>query len=154
MAGKMLLAFLTALFTGITLRTPPAAWLTVGLTGMLGWSASQFLLNKNIPELLAAVSGAVVIGTLAEIFARLQKQPVTVYIVSGIIPLVPGTTAYNSMLQFLDKQYNSGLSLAFTAFLIASYLAAGLAVVPLIVRKIKTFWLRGRRIARKGQAGQ
>ena len=149
MALNMLLAFMTALFTGITLRTPPSAWVAVGLTGMLGWGASHFLAAKNIPELLAAVSGAIVIGTLAEILARIQKQPVTVYIVSGIIPLVPGTIAYNSMLQFLEKDYNSGLSLAFRAFLIASYLAAGLAVVPLIVRNLKAFWLQGRRIAKR-----
>lgn len=149
LALNMFLAFLTALFTGITLRTPLAAWVTVGLTGMMGWGARQFLSDRNIPELLAAVSGAIVIGTMAEIFARLQKQPVTVYIVSGIIPLVPGTTAYSSMLQFLEKQYDSGLSLAFRAFLIASYLAAGLAVVPLIIRTIKIFWIRGKRIGRR-----
>lgn len=149
LALNMLLAFLTALFTGITLRTPMSAWLAVGLTGMMGWGASQFLADRNIPELLAAVSGAIVVGTLAEILARIQKQPVTVYIVSGIIPLVPGTIAYNSMLQFLEKDYNAGLSLAFRAFLIASYLAAGLAIVPLIVRNIKAFWLRGKRLAKR-----
>lgn len=149
MALNMFLAFLTSLFTGITLRTPLTAWFAVGLTGMLGWGARQFLIDNNIPELLAAVSGSIVIGALAEVFARLQKQPVTVYIVSGIIPLVPGITAYTSMLQFLENEYYSGLSLAFKAFLISSYLAAGLAVVPLFVRNVKAFWIRGRHIGKR-----
>ncbi|MDT3698902.1 MAG: threonine/serine exporter family protein [Thermincola sp.] len=149
MVLNMLLAFFTSLFTGITLHTPLTAWFTVGLTGMLGWSVSRFLAYRNIPELLAAVSGALVIGILAEIFARWQKQPVTVYIVSGIIPLVPGTIFYNSMLQFLDNQYNAGFALAFKAFLIASYLAAGLAIVPLILRQIKFFWSRGKHLEKK-----
>ena len=140
MLTKMILAFFTALFTGVTLRTPPAAWLAVGLTGMLGWSVSELLSARHFPDLLAAVSGAIVVGTIAEIMARIQKQPVTVYIVSGIIPLVPGTVAYNSMLQFLAKNFNQGLSLAFKAFLIASYLAAGLAVVPLMIHNIRAFW--------------
>lgn len=137
MLTKMLLAMATALFTGITLRTPRSAWLAVGLTGMLGWAANQFLSQSGIPELVAAVTSAVLVGTLAEVFARIQKQPVTVYIVSGIIPLVPGTIAYNSMLAFLEKHFSLGLILAFKAFLIASYLAAGLAIVPILVRSCK-----------------
>ncbi len=146
---RMVLAFMTALLTGVTLRTPPSAWLTVGLTGMLGWGASEALSGKKVPELVVAVSGAVVVGAIAEIMARIQKQPVTVYIVSGIIPLVPGITAYNSMLEFLNRRFNEGLFLAFRAFLVASYLAAGLAVVPLIVRYLKSAARRFRRPANK-----
>lgn len=141
----MVLAFFTSMFTGITLRSPRSAWFTIGLAGMLGWWASQSLLGKNIPELVAAVTGAVVIGTFAEIMARVQKHPVTVYIVSGIIPLVPGIIAYNSMLSFLEKEFTRGLFLAFRAFLIASYLAAGVAVVPLIIRHFRLLVSRRRK---------
>lgn len=133
-----LLAFATALFTGITLRTPRPAWITVGITGMLGWATSEALTRQRLPELAVAVAGAMVIGGLAEILARLQKQPVTVYIVSGIIPLVPGTIAYNSMLAFLERNFDRGLYLAFKAFLIASYLAAGLALAPLFIRYMRS----------------
>lgn len=139
---QMLLAFLTSLFTGVTLRTPRAALLSVGLTGMLGWTTNEMLTKSKIPELVAAVSGALVVGTIAEIFARIQKQPVTVYIVSGIIPLVPGTISYNAMLSFLERRYSEGMYLAFRAFLIASYLAAGLAIMPLVARYFKGLFSR------------
>lgn len=139
---NMFLAFMTAMFTGVTLRTPTSAWIPVGFTGMLGWMAIQGLTGLKIPELVATVTGGIVVGAFAEIMARIQKHPVTVYIVSGIIPLVPGTTAYNSMLSFLEKQFTNGLFLAFKAFLLASYLAAGLAIVPLIVRYIRTILSR------------
>jgi len=139
---KFFLAFITVMFTAVTLRSPVKTWFTVGLTGMLGWGASVFTATKNVPELVATVVGAVVIGTVAEIFARIQKQPVTVFIVSGIIPLVPGTIAYNSMLEFLQKNFSQGLFLAFRAFLISSYLAAGLAIVPLLVNNFKAIFRR------------
>lgn len=138
---KMILAFATALFTGITLHSPRSTWLTVGLTGMLGWIGNEIIIRNNLPELVGEVSGAVIVGIMAEILARMQKQPVTVYIVSGIIPLVPGVIVYNSMLAFLEKQYNKGLFLGFKGFLIASYLAAGLAVVSIIVRYIKIIFI-------------
>lgn len=144
MLTKLLLAFTTALFTGITLRTPRLAWLTVGLTGMIGWAVTQTMAETKVPELVVAISGAIAVGTTAEILARLQKQPVTVYIVSGIIPLVPGTIAYNAMLAFLENNLNHGFSLAFKAFLIATYLAAGLAVAPLFVRYLKQVFRRQR----------
>jgi len=134
---KMLLAFTTSSLTGITLRTPRSAWITVGLAGMSGWAVRDLISRQNVPELVATVSGAVTIGLVAEILARIQKQPVTVYIVSGIIPLVPGITAYNSMVGFLEKRFDEGFFLAFKAFLIASYLAAGLAIVPLVVRSLR-----------------
>lgn len=137
------LAFTTALFTGITLRTPRPAWITVGITGMMGWTTSEVLSMQKVPELMAAVVGALVIGSVAEILARLQKQPVTVYIVSGIIPLVPGTTAYNSMLAFSERNLDQGLYLGFKAFLIASYLAAGLALAPLLIRYLRSILKKG-----------
>ncbi len=146
-----LLAFATALFTGITLRTPKSAWITVGITGMMGWATSEALSRQRVPELVVAVAGALMIGALAEILARFQKQPVTVYIVSGIIPLVPGTTAYNSMLAFLERNFDSGLYLAFKAFLIASYLAAGLAVAPLFIRYLRSALEKSYKINRKNK---
>lgn len=151
MALKMILAFLTSLLTGVTLRTPSSAWLTVGFTGMLGWTVSQILAEQNVPDLLTAVSGGIVVGAMAEILARLQKHPVTVYIVSGIIPLVPGITAYSSMREFLNKQFTTGAVLAFKAFLIASYLAAGLAIMPLIVRNIRVATSRCKGIKVRGR---
>lgn len=134
MIVKSILALITAMFTGITLRTPSSAWITVGVTGMLGWATNQVLSGWKLPELIAAATSALVVGTAAEILARIQKQPVTVYVVSGIIPLVPGTIAYNSMLAFIEKRFDQGLFLAFRSFLIASYLAAGLAIAPLVIR--------------------
>lgn len=142
MLVNSLLAFATALFTGITLRTPRPAWIAVGITGMMGWAASEALSRRRVPELVVAVASALVIGGAAEILARIQKQPVTVYIVSGVIPLVPGTIAYNSMLAFLERNFDRGLYLAFKAFLIASYLAAGLALAPLFVRYLRSLLSR------------
>ncbi|MBU7005571.1 threonine/serine exporter family protein [Phosphitispora fastidiosa] len=142
---KMFLAFLTTLFTGITLQTPKSALVTAGLTGMLGWTVYNILIQLKFSTLFASVSGAIIIGGFAEIMSRIQKQPVTVYIVSGIIPLVPGITSYDSMLDFINSRYIEGIALAFKALLIAAYLATGLAIVPITVRFFR------RRVGRFGE---
>ncbi|TLM78542.1 MAG: threonine/serine exporter, partial [Actinobacteria bacterium] len=104
MALKMLLAFILSLFTGVTLHVPVRTWLAVGITGTLGWTASELILNQGLPGVVAAAGGAMIVGLSAEILARIQKEPATVYIVAGIIPLVPGVIAYNAMLGFLENR--------------------------------------------------
>jgi len=133
MAVKMLLAFVTSLFTGVTLHIPFRTWLAVGATGTLGWTVYRLALDRGLPGVIAAAGGAMTVGLMAEILARVQKEPATVYIVSGIIPLVPGVIAYNAMLKFLENRFTQGLALGFEAFLIAAYVAAGLAVVSVVV---------------------
>lgn len=133
MGLKMLLAFVTSLFTGVTLHIPARTLLAVGITGTFGWTVNQIAVDHGLPAVIAAAAGAMTVGLMAEILARLQKEPATVYIVSGIIPLVPGVIAYNAMLGFLESRYTQGLALSFEAFLIAAYIAAGLAVVSVVV---------------------
>lgn len=148
MALKMLLAFLTSLFTGITLHIPPRTWLAVGITGTLGWTVYRVTLNNGLPEVIGAAGGAMIVGLAAEILARIQKEPATVYIVAGIIPLVPGVIAYNAMLGLLETQYTQGLALGLEAFLIAAYIAAGLAVVSVAVNYLSgrlRRWRTGRK---------
>lgn len=46
------------------------------------------------------------VGVLCEITARLKKMTTTLYLVSGIIPLVPGLGLYRSMYFIAEKNYD------------------------------------------------
>ncbi len=45
------------------------------------------------------------VGTLGELFARYFKKPATVYIIPGIVPLVPGAGMYYTMLALVEKDF-------------------------------------------------
>ena len=53
----------------------------------------QFTDSMVIPNFL----GGVVIAIYAELAAMIFKAPITVYLVPGIVPLVPGLTIYKAM---------------------------------------------------------
>ncbi|MDA8235530.1 MAG: threonine/serine exporter family protein [Clostridia bacterium] len=131
---EFILALFVALFSGVTLHIPRPCLIAAGLAGMLGWGTVKISGYLQFPQVLGVFAGAVAVALAAEIFARIQKQPATVYVVSGILPLVPGSRAYAAMLSFIDGNFSTGISKATETFLIASYIAAGIAVVSIVTR--------------------
>ena len=51
------------------------------------------------------------VAVLSELLARWHHQPVIVFLTPGIIPLVPGSTAYLTMLAFVQQDYAEGVVL-------------------------------------------
>lgn len=72
------------------------------LGGALTWSVYLIAIHLGVQEpicyALAAASGTL----FAEILARIVKTPVTVYIITSVIPLVPGGSLYYTMLGLLQ----------------------------------------------------
>ncbi len=65
--------------------------------GALSWFF--YLITKDIysTDIFAYFFAAVLMSIYAEIFARVHKLPVTIYMIAGLIPLVPGSGIYRTM---------------------------------------------------------
>lgn len=137
MEYKILFALMTTLLTGVTLHVPIRTLITAGATGTIGWSIYQSLSTFSNSSIIAAGCGAIAVGLAAEIFARLQKEPTTIYITTGIIPLVPGLKAYNAVQNILNAHYTQGMAMLLQTALISAYIAAGLAVVSIVGKILK-----------------
>ncbi|MTV49281.1 hypothetical protein GJ688_09855 [Heliobacillus mobilis] len=132
--GDLIYSFIVTVAFGLLQQIPPKTLLSAGIIGVAG--RAVFLIgsyNGQAPT-MASFLGAVVIAVLAEIMARWQKVPVSVYVVSSFIPLVPGLTTYEAMGDFLRGEYTQGIAKSTQAGLIAIAIAAGLAVVSSIAR--------------------
>lgn len=134
MASLMIFALVTSLLTGVTQHIPGRTLFTAGITGTIGWSVNQLLIRFSESTIMSATCGAVAVGILAEIFARLQKEPTTIFIITGIVPLAPGLKAYSAMQELLNGQFNNGIALGLETALISAYIAGGLAVVSIMGR--------------------
>lgn len=75
------------------------------LGGALTWSVYLIVKEYGLPESFAyALSAAA--GTLyAELLARFIKTPVTLFIITSVIPLVPGGALYDTMLGLLQGNH-------------------------------------------------
>lgn len=49
-----------------------------------------FLVENEINSIIATLAAAFIVAVISQYFAKRYKTPITVFNVSGIIPLVPG----------------------------------------------------------------
>lgn len=71
-----------------------------GITGAVGWIV-YFVMTRTVTGPVAASLIATLLLTLlARIFAAKRRLPVTVYLLAGIFPLVPGAGIYYTAFYF------------------------------------------------------
>lgn len=137
MLKDMALALVVVFFSGVVVHLPRNTLLLAGLTGTLGWLANKLAGKCNLPAVFAALLGAALIGFLAEFLAKRSKVPSTVFVVSGILPLVPSSIAYNSMYNFIQGRYLEGIAKGIDTVLIAAHIAGGIAVASVTARYLR-----------------
>jgi uncharacterized membrane protein YjjB (DUF3815 family) len=76
----------------------------------------------------------VVIGVLAELLARALRQPTMLFSIPGFIPLVPGSAAFRTLLEFVGADYAAGTASLVRTALLTAALAAGLGTVNALAR--------------------
>lgn len=96
--------------------------------GCVSWTLLVFLQNNGVNYIFAVLTGAIAVGILSEIFAVLQKTPVTCFIVIGTIPLVPGFKVYKTMLYFVTDKLDQGITEGVQALFIAIAISIGLII--------------------------
>ena len=98
------------------------SWWVYLLTEPLGSETARFF------------TATIVVSVLAEVLARVLKAPATIFLIIGIIPLVPGGGLYYTMDYLLDKNFpmfsQAGLQTASTA----AAIAVGASMVTSMVR--------------------
>lgn len=127
-------SFVASVAWGIIFRAPRRRLGFIGLCGGLGWCAWVIGEGMGLSDVSRTLLGAFVVGLSGEVFARVFREPATVFITAGIVPLVPGAASFAAMQAFVVGNYLDGLSLATQALLAASAIAAGLAFASPLVR--------------------
>ncbi len=94
----IILEFIVAMFATISFAVlftaPKREVLCCGLTGALGWTVYFGMTQQGINPVLASLVATFCLTVLARGFAVVRKSPVTVYLLPGIFPLVPGAGIY------------------------------------------------------------
>ncbi|NLJ73743.1 MAG: threonine/serine exporter [Firmicutes bacterium] len=127
--------FMSAAAFACLYRVPRHQIIRCGLVGGLGWLV-LLLTGDYLGEIGAMFLASAVVAVCSEILARRVRQPVIVFLVPGVIPLVPGGRAYLTMLSFLRNDYVKGLELLVSTIFLAGAVAAGIILVSSIFRAI------------------
>lgn len=136
----LLTSFIASAAFGMIFQVPKKSLFKCGIAGMAGWLIYIFLVGRELDPVPATLVAAFFVAYLSQIFARIDKTPMTVFSVSGIIPLVPGGLAYNTMRHFVMNDYNMALQLAAKVLMISGAIAVGLVfseVLNQMVRRVR-----------------
>ena len=124
-------AFLAALGFGVLFNIQDRKKLLwCGINGGIGGLVYELCIaSRQVSEMNANFLAAVAFTLVAEVLARKMKSPVTSFIVCALIPLVPGGTMYDMMIEVITNDPYEALVLLLKTLSIAGLLALGILVV-------------------------
>ena len=75
-------------------HAPRAEYLACGITGTIGWLAYCIAVDLGVSLIPANFIATVILTLFARVIVIVRRNPITVYLVPGIFPLVPGAGIY------------------------------------------------------------
>jgi uncharacterized membrane protein YjjB (DUF3815 family) len=91
---QVLGAALAVIAFAIIYSVPKKYLLYCGIAGGGGWVVYLLFVEFLDTVFLSAFVSALVVSLLSHVFARVEKAPVTLFLIAGILPLVPGIGMY------------------------------------------------------------
>lgn len=93
------------------LEVPKKLLIHTSMIGAVGWLVYLAAIYFGNTTVMASFWSAMVISLLSHISARILKSPVTVFLIGGILPLVPGAgmyrTAYSMIMETSADVYKN-----------------------------------------------
>ena len=89
-----IVSMLATISFAVLFTAPKKEVIYCGLTGAVGWTVYYFCTQNDFHIVLSAGVATFCLTILARCFAVVRKNPVTVYLLTGIFPLVPGAGIY------------------------------------------------------------
>lgn len=107
------------------------------LGGAVSWFAYLILRDFQLSNTFSLFLSSVVLGLYSEIMARVLKAPVTTFVVCALIPLVPGSGMYYTMLESIQGNISKSLEVGLDTISSAGALAVGIVFVSSLPKLIK-----------------
>ncbi|MBQ4266302.1 MAG: threonine/serine exporter family protein [Clostridia bacterium] len=119
------------------LNAPMNTVLPASLTGLLGYVLYEILINLFSQGMIFSYFLAtVVIAVICEIAARMMRMPSTIFLLTALVPLVPGYTFYCAMLAIVEHNGQAFASHGLEAVQIVAAIAVGAAVTSVLFRAL------------------
>ncbi|MBW9147763.1 threonine/serine exporter family protein [Clostridium sp. CM028] len=133
-------AFLSSLSFGILFNIRGKNLVIAALGGGISWF-TYLLASRLQASIVFSLFFASMVGSIySELMARIYKNPVTIFVICAIIPLVPGGGMYYSTLEAVKGNFNAALSKGAETLFSAISIAIGIVFVSSIssiFKKIK-----------------
>ncbi len=121
----------------IIFRVPKSDILVCSLIGASGWLTYQIAFGYGFTTIMACFLGACTVALLSDIFSKLLKDASTIFIIPGIMPLVPGAGMYKMMLELIHNDMTGFATEATQTLMSAGAIAVGLLVMGSLLKILR-----------------
>ena len=95
-------AFLSIYSFAVLLQVPRRFVLQAGIVGAIGGFVYLLAIHFGRGDVMASLYSAVAAAVVSHIFARVYKTPVTLFLIAGVLPTVPGNGMYQTVHYLID----------------------------------------------------
>ncbi|MDF2590467.1 MAG: hypothetical protein K0S41_4310 [Anaerocolumna sp.] len=96
-------AFIAVVSVAITFGVPKKFLTYSGIVGAIGWFIYLIFEKTGLSSVSRMFLAALVVALVSHSYARLKKAPVTIFLIAGILPLVPGVGMYRIVYSILTN---------------------------------------------------
>ena len=108
-----------------------------GIGGAVTWMVYLFVQSFVTGYFVPYFAAAVFVAVYAEIMARINRAPATIFLTAAAVPLIPGGSLYYTMAGLVNKDEVLFTQSGEAAIVIALAIAMGFVVVAVITRYIR-----------------
>lgn len=139
---ETLWAFLATIAFSIMFNTPKKELLYCGIAGAIGWFFYTLCIKMGLSAAFSNFWGTIFIAYFSRFFAIIRKNPISVFLISGIITLVPGAGIYNTMFNVIMSDNKMASFYGIETLKIACAIAFGIIVILALPQFMFTFKIK------------
>lgn len=127
-------AFVAMYWFAVLIETPKKYLPMAGVVASVGWFVYLSCENMGADAVLATFFSALTVTFISHVLARKLKTPVTIFLIAGIIPTVPGATMYRIAYNVILGDNDMSIHYLMEMFKIAGAIAVAIFIVDSLLR--------------------
>ena len=130
----MIFSFISSVTFGVLCNVPRRSLIAGGIIGTIGWMGYWGLSSNGVGVFLSSLCCSLLLAYAGQIAAHLFKQPLTIFFVPGLVPVVPGITFYEGFKKLLLNEYEQSFYVFLNVVYCAVGITCGLVIASIIFR--------------------
>lgn len=123
---EFLSAFMASLMFSVLFAAPKKELVYCGISGGLAWVVYETIYARSTNVVLGSLIATFVLTIFCRIMAVVRKNPVTIYLIGAIFPLVPGAGIYYTAYYLISGRSQEFSAKGFETFEIALAIVFGI----------------------------
>lgn len=123
---SLLLAFIAIFSFSVMFCAPRSQYVFCGFCGCLTWGLCRLFEELGADLMLSVLFSTFFLTVFTRILSIIRKTPVTIYLTTGILPLVPGAGIYYTSYYLIMNEARMAAHMGIDAFQTAGAISLGI----------------------------